>query len=54
MSTITSQTTMNNKLAAEVREEKDAVGANDLMRIFTSAATLPDLPFPFLSPHYKF
>lgn len=37
---------MSNRLIAEVREENDAVVVNDLTtRNFTSAATLPHLPF---------
>lgn len=49
MSTITTQTTLNNRL--EVREENDALGVNDLKtRIFTTAATLPNLPPPLSQP----
>lgn len=51
MSTITSQTTINNRLTALIREKNDAIGSNDSTCIFTSAATLPNPPHPFLFPH---
>lgn len=44
MSTITSQTTINNRLTALIREKNDAIGSNDSTCIFTSAATLPTPP----------
>lgn len=47
---------MNNRLTAEVREENGAVDVNDLTtRIFTSAATLPNLspPLSFPTPPLK-